>query len=753
VAKRKKKERRPARPATRPAGPKRVPKPGAEARPVARRFLALCDRYGLYVVLVLAVAYAVAFCAISHFKYRNFNYSDFDLAIFSNAVWNTAHGHFMYTAIRSGCYFKDHVPVILLALVPLYRLFPSPLTLLYAQSVMLAAGAVPLFLLARRETNGFWGILFALMYLLYPAVGFINLFEFHPLAFVPALLLFAFYFFRAKRYVPFLVFVGLAMLCREEVSLTVMMIGLYALIARRRWHWIVAPAAAGLIWFFVCFNVIIPHFNKGENIYGKLYGELGSTPGEVLKTAITKPGKTLAVAFRKEPAVIGKPRLVNKPRYLRHIFTPTSFLALANPEALLITAPQFALNLLVDTDIHRSPPTIYFQYTATLIPVLFFSSVLGLARLLRIRVLKQFWILPAAAVLLVSGATWIRWSPQLGPARTPLPPDLSLSQNTDWPPRILAQTRYHRPDNPDDVDSYRALLDAVPKGAPTVGTFRFLPSLSSRRTLASFHYVYMGHEKVAAEREYVLPDEVTYALLDLRPWALWAVQFAAPQDAGNFYHMLETGDWGIVARRGQLVLLRKNAPELPKLVQRVTEPTVASRFTSEYNGVVKLLGIDARVEDLGDKTQVRIRSAWEYMAPVQFRLLVDFALFDAEANPEQAGGREGAVVAQTTADFGELALAPNVWLEGERVEVEYAMLIPSTVPDGRYVIGLLCFPAGFQPARISVTTRGGAQDSDLNVTLTDENNHEWVMRLPAGSHLGGGYRALVKITLGEGAAP
>ena len=134
-------------------GMSRFRKPGDEAEPVLPGLLAWCTRYGLYIAIALAVAYAVSFCAISHFKYRNFNYNDFDLAIFSNAMWNTAHGDFMYTAIRSGCYFKDHVPVILLALVPIYKLFPSPLTLLYAQSIMLGAGAVPLFLLARRELD------------------------------------------------------------------------------------------------------------------------------------------------------------------------------------------------------------------------------------------------------------------------------------------------------------------------------------------------------------------------------------------------------------------------------------------------------------------------------------------------------------------------------------------------------------------------------------------------------------------------
>jgi len=703
----KRKKRKRSKPRLKSEGPRRFHKPGAEAQPVALGFLRWCNRYGLIVVIVLALVYAVAFSAIAHFKYENFNYDDFDLAIFSNAMWNTVHGHFMFTEIRAGCYFKDHVPVILLVLVPLYALFPSPLTLLYAQSVMLGAAAIPLFLLARREANGFWGILFAVMYLLYPAVGFINLFEFHPLAFVPALLLFALYFFRAKRYAPFLVFAGLTMMCREEVSLTVMMIGLYALIARRRWHWIVAPAAAGLIWFFVCFHVIIPHFNKGENIYGQLYGEMGRTPGEVIETAITKPAKTLRIAFKKDVQP-GRPP-VDKLGYLQKTFAPTSYLALANPEALLIAVPQLALNLLVDTNQHASPPTIYFQYTATLIPVLFFSSVLGLARLLRVRVLKQFWYIPASVVLVISGITWVLWAPQLAP--------------TKGPPRNLAGTQLHRTP---DAALYRDMLGTMPKGVPAVGTFRFLGHLTNRHVLASFHYVYMGREKVARERTYTLPDEVAHALLDLQPNAKWALAFGNPTDAENFFKFLEAGDWGIEARRSQLVLLRKNAPELPKLIRQVEAPTVTNRFTSriEYGNTVRLLGADHEQEKLGDDIQIRLRTAWEFLNPLPTRLSVDYVLFDERGRIVQVSDGHDEVKVQATAALGQFALAPNLWLRGDRFEVEHALIIPSTVPAGSYALGMLCAP----PVPWSVT-------------------------VPPDRRLPDGYCRVAQITLTNGGAP
>jgi uncharacterized membrane protein len=738
VSKKRKHKGPKVRPKPGPAIEHRPTKPGVEARPVAPGLLAWCNRWGLFVVIALALAYAAVFCAISHFKYRHFNYSDFDLAIFSNAMWNTAHGHFMFTEIRAGCYFKDHVPAILLLLVPLYRLSPSPLTLLYAQSVMLGAAAVPLFLLARRELNGLWGILFALMLLLYPAVGFINLFEFHALAFVPVLLLFTLYFFQAKRYVPFLVLAALTMLCREEVALTVMMIGLYALIARRRWPWIVAPAAAGLAWFVICLYVIIPHFNQGENIFGRLYGEMGSTPAEVMKNVITKPGKALRVALEKDP----QNPMVNKPMYLQKVFAPVSYLPLANPEALVMAGPQFALNLLVDTRRHLSPPTIYFQYTATLIPLLFFASVLGVKRLLRVRVLKQFWFVPAAGVLMLSAITWILWSPQVAPGRGAR---LARSFAEKLKARNPANTQVYRRD---DVAQYRQMLDAMPAQVPVVATFRFLGHLTNRRVLTSFHYIYTGREKVAAERPRTLPDDVSYALLDLNYGADWT-GFATPDQGEHFFAMLDAGDWGIEKRRGQLVLLRKQAPELPKLIRKIEGPNVTNRFTCDYSAVIRLQGVDAQIEDLGAEVQVRLRSDWELLMPLPGPLKLTYALIgrDGRFVEVREGLRPSPV--STTAEVANYAASPSAWQAGDWFESEHALLIPGQVPNGEYALGVVAVPAGFQPASASESSQGDRRV----VTLSDARGRGWQIALPAARYLGGGFCFVTQIKLGKDGTP
>src|SRR5207253_281314 len=75
----------------------------------------------------------------------------------------------------------DHSSLILIPLAPLYALLRDARMLLILQSCALAAGAWPVYRLARRELAREWAAACcAALYLLFPALQYSNLFEFHP---------------------------------------------------------------------------------------------------------------------------------------------------------------------------------------------------------------------------------------------------------------------------------------------------------------------------------------------------------------------------------------------------------------------------------------------------------------------------------------------------------------------------------------------------------------------------------------------
>ena len=90
--------------------------------------------------------------------------------------------------------------------------------LLILQSLILASAAWPVYRLASQALRSDWlGLVFALAYLLYPALHAANLYDFHEIAIAAPLLAWAWYFARQGQWIWFGLFCLLGMSFREEV--------------------------------------------------------------------------------------------------------------------------------------------------------------------------------------------------------------------------------------------------------------------------------------------------------------------------------------------------------------------------------------------------------------------------------------------------------------------------------------------------------------------------------------------------------
>src|SRR5204863_1255644 len=151
-----------------------------------------------------------------------------------------------------------HVDPILVLFAPLWWVWPSPDLLLVTQALIVATGAWPVFLLARKHLRSpRAGLGFALAYLLYPATGWLTLNEFHPVALATPLLVFAFWYLDEERLLPFALFALAAAACKEEIPLVIAGFGIWYAVAHRRWTAGTAIALAGVAWAAVAIGVVI----------------------------------------------------------------------------------------------------------------------------------------------------------------------------------------------------------------------------------------------------------------------------------------------------------------------------------------------------------------------------------------------------------------------------------------------------------------------------------------------------------------
>jgi uncharacterized membrane protein len=304
---------------------------------------------GGHVVGLAASVFAGVFGTLAILRHRTFESGRFDLGNMTQAVWSTAHGDVLAVTDVHGEQINrlgSHFDPILALLAPLWWLWPSPELLLVLQAAAVGAGAIPLFLLARRHLPEWPAAAVAVAYLLSPPVQWLTVSDFHPVALAAPLLLGAWYFLDAGRLLPFALFAAAAIASKEHVGLAVAGMGAwYALDRRERKAGAVIALVAGAA-AVVAALVVVPAFAPAGGAFESRYEEL------------TLDWRDLG--------------------YVLRLLLPLALLPLGAAAALLAAVPEVLLNVLSTT---RTQTSVQTHYAATIAPALLVATVFAVRRL------------------------------------------------------------------------------------------------------------------------------------------------------------------------------------------------------------------------------------------------------------------------------------------------------------------------------------------------------------------------------------
>jgi uncharacterized membrane protein len=324
------------------------------------------DRIFLALLLVLIAGYLATFLTLSLLRYYNFRGSEFDTAIFNQVIWLLSRFKGAYSTIRGMNLFGDHMAPILFLLTPLYWLKGSAAALLSLQTVVLGLGAIPVYLIARDRLDSRWVALgLGGAYLLYPALQYVNLFDFHPEALGLVFLLYAFLAIERKKFVWFYVLCGLTAICKEDLVLAVLVLGIvvYFMYDRRAGKWV---TGVSLVYFLFVVFFLIPHFAPAGYQYSSRLGQFGKSPTEAVKNFFLHPRRTFEILVTRENL-----------RYIFDLLMPVAFLCLFAPIYLLPALPAFVINIISD---FQPQHTINYQYAAAIIPFVFIAAIYGIKK-------------------------------------------------------------------------------------------------------------------------------------------------------------------------------------------------------------------------------------------------------------------------------------------------------------------------------------------------------------------------------------
>jgi len=601
----------------------------------------------------MAGAYAAVFTAVSVVKYRYYLYTDFDLAIFAQAMAQMLHGSF-FNSIRGMNWLADHSSFTLFLLTPLYALFRSPLLLLVLQSLVLALAALPVYRLASRMLGDErLACVFVALYLLYPAVGYTNLFEFHPETFSTTTLLLAFDALLAGRVASTLLYGGLTLLAKEDAALAVFGLALCSVLRRPR-QWITPVGLAGMAMssLLLTFCWIKPRLGHGEQEYGLMFAHLGGTPTAVILNVATHPFEAIA-SFVRTPGDVTD-TLVKREYYVQMLL-PLLLLPILSPTLLAGAVPILAEYFLSS----RSPQhAIVNQYTALVTPFFVVAAVGGTQNLLRwvrgspegMRALRT-WL--AIGILGASVTSNLLYGPLLGHQILQAHP----AGERFWP---NANDRALRP--------YRdRMVSRVPSEAGVVASFEYLPRLSSHANAQSFQHVYSGRYTLS-KKPYPVPDGISALLTAL------GNQYSAPAMA-RVRELIQRNHLRPVDSAGDLLLFLGSAQDTLQVLA-LANNRPASEASILFDGALEFRGCDLQTLSVAPGELLSFRTYWSRRQTSDYTYLTRLWVYDQS---------DSAVFFQTR--YLGYGVAPaSSWPPDSLVRETYRIVVPPTLRPGNYAL-------------------------------------------------------------------
>ena len=613
----------------------------------------LSRRWPLFALGFLMAVYLVYFGWFTMRSHDLFQTRAYDVGIYDQITWNTIRGRLFHCTIVEPFTnsIADHFEPILLLLAPLYLIWESPKTLLLIQTVSLALGALPCYWLARdalaaalrRDRNSqapdlatdssrhvlaeVLALLFAGIYLLYLPVHSANTYEFHPSALALPLLLYAFYFLRKRRFLPYFVMLFLTMSTKEVLPLTTLALGLYAFFVERQRAVGLATMIASAAWFGLSVFVIIPHYNPGgeSRFFNSYYGWLGDDSVEVLTRLVSDP----VLALQR----LGQPQSLD---YVKGLLGPHLYVPLLGLPALLLALPALLLNLLSDNPFQHSTQG-FFHYGVAIAPFVVIASIDGTALLVRHA---------GSALERILGAGQRFVEARLIPAVIAVGLILVASLLNQIDSGYLPFSRgFYLAPRDEQVSAAEATIRQVPQQVSLSADGALLPHLSQRESVYLYPNVH----------------DAEYLLVDVRFLGLFH-----PRDAFNSIQaMLGDGQYGVTGGHyGYLVLERDlESTAIPDRFYdfaKAGNPAPQVKLDVDFGDKVRLLGYDLDWER-SQLPLVRLVLYWQALQPIEDDLRLFFIETDARGELRPA----------TELEFVETVwYPPSHWLQGEVIRTE-----------------------------------------------------------------------------------
>ncbi|MFH1380036.1 MAG: DUF2079 domain-containing protein [bacterium] len=312
------------------------------------------------IIFVTSVSYKLK-------AHASFQTHALDLGIYATNCWNTLNGRIMWNSLLGQNYLGHHLNVTVIPLSLAFLLWKNAGVLLIVQSavISLAFPAVYRIVHALKFRISYCFAL-SLIFMSHPMIIKLLDFDFQNEVFIILFYCWAIAFWLQRKNILMFIMIALALLVKEDITLTLAGWGFVMLITGRDRLWYgLSLITAGVVYFIVSVKLIIPYFYPGEGISNLYrYSAMGSTWGEIIMTVMRHP-VNLFLFYMKHMSMVP----------LLNLLSGFAFVCILNPLYLIPVVLGLLPHVISSTQGQYNLSEIY---VAASIPFLFLASLKGL---------------------------------------------------------------------------------------------------------------------------------------------------------------------------------------------------------------------------------------------------------------------------------------------------------------------------------------------------------------------------------------
>lgn len=517
-------------------------------------------------VLIIAIAFFVITLGINLHRYYSF-YASYDQGIFNQVYWNSLHGRFFQSSLSSALsasvahehlppevYYHrlgQHFTPALLLWLPIYALFPSPVTLTVLQVTFVTVAGLVLYAIARQYLEPSLSAIITISFYCAIAVICPTIGNFHDISQIP-LFVFTLLLAMEKRWWwLFWLMVPIILAVREDAGIILFGVGFYLIVSKRYPRQGLIICALSFLYILALTNLIMPRFSDdiAKRFMMERFGQYAdgeeATTVEILLGMLKNPFRFISEIFTPVGGTI---------KYFLGQWLPLAFIPAIAPASWLIAGFPLLKLLSAKGD---SVLSITIRYAMTVVPGIFYGTIIWWANQDNFQKI----------IVEKLGMSWQKWrkfwsiclSLSLIFAFTANP---NRALSFIIPDALQPLVYVTLPKQWSHIQQFKPLLEQIPADASVATTTYLIPHLSSRRAVFRFPIYQFKNDD-----QQVLP--VDYILLDF--WQLNQYQPAFKSDRQRIQIMvplisqlIANGEYGLIGFADGVVLLKRGVPSQPE---------------------------------------------------------------------------------------------------------------------------------------------------------------------------------------------